>query len=716
MKRILSIIIVLMIFISAQFVGYSEENSIQVVVDGTVLEMEPGAKIINGSTYIPMVQFVKTSAYEAEVQINSKSSINEYIISRSKISRVITIRESKGLITEVTINGIIRKENVNAVYEQGQIWVPIVFLVEHLGGQATWSELTRRVMVESYKPVLYKDKNLEKAIRSSTGITEGDIFKCDLDLVSTLVVSGIGITDLEGLQYVSNLIHLDLSNNRITDVTPLRPLTKLTNLYLKGNQIADYSPLAAVYNQLKLRDFNMNFTGIYDKNMETEIRIKTGKLTGDLTLEDLQSIVELNLNKKEISDLQGIQYLTNLKKLYLKDNSIKFIEPLKNLIGLEILSLNNNNIDNIKPLGYLKNLVELDLLGNKLTDISPLMELAKLKQLSLMNNKVSDISKLGNLVNLEVLVLQNNEISDISILQNLVNLNKLYLSINKVADISMLGKLSNLEILVLRSNQISDIKGIDAQKDFPKLKELYLSGNLITDFSPLDSLSKRLEKFEFLELENTKLSATVSPEQTPEMTPGLTPTSTQNLTPNPSSTMKPTPTVTNIIQPTPTTTAGKQIDTTPDINIEPKSTDIPSMSAVEIVQRFYIDKTFYHVNDKKINMDVAPIIKSGRTFIPVRYVGESFGARVEWNEAERKITVTMDGYKIEMLLDIDIAMVNGVTKQIDAPPFIENGRTLVPFRFLSESLGCKVEWDDTLKCAIFYNTTYVANHQEKFTN
>lgn len=703
MKRILSIMIVLMVLISVQFVGYSEDSSIQVVVDGTVLEMEPGAKIINGSTYIPMVQFVKTSAYEAEVQINSASSINEYIINRSKISRVIAIRESKGTITEVTINGIIRKTNIKAIYEQGQIWVPIVFLVEHLGGQATWSELTRRVMVESYKPVLFSDKNLETAIRSSTGITEGDIFKCDLDLVSTLVVSGTGITDLEGLQYASNLIHLDLSNNRITDVTSLRPLTKLTNLYLKGNQIADYSPLAAVYNHLKLRDFNMNFTGIYDANIETAIRTELGKLTGDLTMEDLQNITELNLEKKDISDLQGVQYLTNLKKLYLRENNIKFIDPLKNLIDLEVLALNNNNIENIKPLRYLKNLVELDLQGNKVTDISPLMELAKLKQLSLMDNKVSDISKLGNLVNLEILVLQNNEISDISILQNLVNLNMLYLSQNKVVDISILGNLFNLEILVLKNNQISDVKGINAQKDFPKLRELYLSGNLITDYSPLDSLCERLDKFEFLDSNNENLSATTSPEQTSGINASPTPTSAQ--------------TATNSVQATPSAIAENQPGTTPYVTIAPEPTGLPSTSVVdEIVQRFYIDKPFYFVNDEKLNMDVAPIIKSGRTFLPVRYVAESLGAIVTWNETERKITVTMDGTKVEMLLDTDIAMVNSEAKQIDVPPFIENGRTLVPFRFLSESLGCEVEWDDDLKCAVFYNTAYVANHPEKFTH
>lgn len=705
MKRILSIMIVITILISAQFVGYCDESSVQVVVDGSVLEMKPEAKIINGSTYIPMVQFVNTSSYQAEVQINSTGSSNEYIINRSNINRVITITESKGTITEVTINGIIRKTNIKAIYEQGQIWVPIVFLVEHLGGQATWSELTRRVMVESYKPILFSDKNLEAAIRSSTGVTEGDIFKCDLDLVSTLVVSDIGITDLEGLQYASNIIHLDLSNNNITDVTSLRPLTKLTNLYLKGNQIDDYSPLAAIYNQLKLRDFNMDFIGIYDINVEIAIRAEIGKFNGDLTLEDMQAVTELNLENKGISDLQGMQYLTNIKKLYLRGNNIKFIEPLKNLTDLEVLALNNNKIEDVKPLSYLKNLVELDLQGNKVSDVAPLTGLAKLKQLSLMDNKVSDISKLGNLVNLEVLVLQNNEISDISALQSLVNLSLLYLSQNKIVDISILGELYNLEILVLKDNQISDVKGISDQKALPKLRELYLSNNLITDFSPLQVLSERLTKFEFLDSNNTSINTTTNPENTSDIK--SSPTATQGV--------QPTPNTTTGILPTPSATADNQPDTTQDVAIEPEPSDGASAGlGEEIVQRFYIDKPFYYVNDKKLNIDVAPIIRNGRTFLPVRYVAESLGAEVGWNQTERKITVSMRDSKVEMLLDTDIAMVNGEAKMIDVSPFIEKGRTLVPFRFLSESLGCKVEWDDDLKCASFYNTAYVAKHPEKF--
>lgn len=636
MKKLLSIIIILVVLISSQLVGYSEEVAVQVVIDGQVLEIEPGAQIVGGSTYVPLKPFVSSFAYEAEVKETSGIHTREYTINYNKIGRTIKMSVNQGVINEITINGIIKKTNIKTIFQQDQIWVPIVFLVEYLGGQATWSALTHRVIVESYKPVLFKDKNLDAVVRSYIGISEGDIFKCDLELINTLVISNKDITDLEGIQYLSNLNFLDLSNNKIKDVTPLRQLTKLTTLYLKGNQINDYSPLAAIFNQLNLRDFNLEI-GIYDSNIESAIRLIAGKPSGKLTLEDMQSVTELDLSNKGIVDIQGIQYLTNLKKLDLTGNNIKFIDNLKNLTSLQELSLNQNSIENIQALSYLKNLEQLDLYSNQISDLSPLVELVKLKQLSVMENKVTDVSMLKNLLNLEILVLQNNEISDVSSLGNLVNLKELYLGQNKISDISVLGNLSRLGILHLQNNEISDVTGL---KDLLGLKSLFLRDNPITDYSPLVKVYKALEDKDFVMTAST------------------------------------------------------------------------SILGPEVILRFYIGKAVYFLDDKKINMDVAPIIKEGRTALPVRYVAESLGADVSWNPEARKITVTLGNQILEMVLDNNTAHVNGQEKIIDVPPFVENGRTLVPLRFLSETFGCFVNWDPDLECATIYSRSYVEKHPE----
>lgn len=680
MKKLLSIIIILVVLISSQLVGYSEEVAVQVVIDGQVLEIEPGAQIVGGSTYVPLKPFVSSFAYEAEVKETSGIHTREYTINYNKIGRTIKMSVNQGVINEITINGIIKKTNIKTIFQQDQIWVPIVFLVEYLGGQATWSALTHRVIVESYKPVLFKDKNLDAVVRSYIGISEGDIFKCDLELINTLVISNKDITDLEGIQYLSNLNFLDLSNNKIKDVTPLRQLTKLTTLYLKGNQINDYSPLAAIFNQLNLRDFNLEI-GIYDSNIESAIRLIAGKPSGKLTLEDMQSVTELDLSNKGIVDIQGIQYLTNLKKLDLTGNNIKFIDNLKNLTSLQELSLNQNSIENIQALSYLKNLEQLDLYSNQISDLSPLVELVKLKQLSVMENKVTDVSMLKNLLNLEILVLQNNEISDVSSLGNLVNLKELYLGQNKISDISMLGSLSDLEVLKLNDNEISDISSLG---NLVNLSDLYLGQNKISYITVLGNLSR----LGILHLQNNEISDV---------------TGLKDLLGLKSLFLRDNP----ITDYSPLVKVYKALEDKDFV-----MTASTSILGPEVILRFYIGKAVYFLDDKKINMDVAPIIKEGRTALPVRYVAESLGADVSWNPEARKITVTLGNQILEMVLDNNTAHVNGQEKIIDVPPFVENGRTLVPLRFLSETFGCFVNWDPDLECATIYSRSYVEKHPE----
>lgn len=623
MKRVLSIAVILVCLLCATFVGYSEEAFVQIVIDNQVLEIEPGAKLIEDTTYVPLKSFVKSFAYEAEIEENKTTSASEYTINCKKYNRIIKLNVSQGTINEVTINGKTKKTNVKTVFQKAQLWVPIVFLVEHLGGQVTWSESTRRVIVESYKPIEFKDKYLNEVIRSSMGVKDGDILKCDLELINVLDISNKKIADIEGIQYLSNLVYLDLSNNMIKDVTPLRQLTKLNTLYLKGNPINDYSPLAAIYNQLNVRDFNIAI-GIYDKNLETAIRFECGKLSETLTLEDFQKVTELDLRNSDIKDLQGIQFLTNLKELDLAGNNLKNIGNLKNLTSLQILKLNENNIEDIQALNYLTNLEQLDLYANKISDLSPLAELVKLKELGVMENKVEDVSCLKGLLNLETLVLQNNEISDITSLGNLVNLKELYLGSNKIKDISALKNLVNLEILYLANNEIIDVSSLI---DLINLKELYIKGNKITDYSVLEELAKRGVKLD-IELPNG--------------------------TPSP----------------------------------------IPQ----EVVLAFYIDKPFYYKNNVKESMDVAPILKEGRTFLPVKYVAENLGATVNWDGEDRKISISWGNDNLEMWLDKNVAIFNGEAKFIDVAPFIEKERTMVPLRFISENFGCEVSWDEDLRC------------------
>lgn len=90
----------------------------------------------------------------------------------------------------------------------------------------------------------------------------------------------------------------------------------------------------------------------------------------------------------------------------------------------------------------------------------------------------------------------------------------------------------------------------------------------------------------------------------------------------------------------------------------------------------------------------------GRTLVPLRGIFEALGAKVEWDNATRTATGTKDGVKVVVQIDNQTAYVNGQAVKLDVPAKTINGSTMVPLRFISESLGAMVEWDFKTRSAI----------------
>jgi hypothetical protein len=91
--------------------------------------------------------------------------------------------------------------------------------------------------------------------------------------------------------------------------------------------------------------------------------------------------------------------------------------------------------------------------------------------------------------------------------------------------------------------------------------------------------------------------------------------------------------------------------------------------------------------------DQKPYIENNRTLVPVRFVTEALGAEVEWVQTEQKVKIKKDNELIELVIDQSEVKVGSKTVQLDVPAKIQNGRTMVPLRFVSEVLGAGVEWD-----------------------
>ncbi|TYQ16933.1 UNVERIFIED_CONTAM: copper amine oxidase-like protein [Acetivibrio alkalicellulosi] len=122
-----------------------------------------------------------------------------------------------------------------------------------------------------------------------------------------------------------------------------------------------------------------------------------------------------------------------------------------------------------------------------------------------------------------------------------------------------------------------------------------------------------------------------------------------------------------------------------------------SLEDYTLVQRFYIDMTVYYVNDVEKQMDTTPIIKDGRTFLPIRYVAENIGAHVEWHPEDKNIIISLHEKTVRLWVDTTIAYVNDELSEVDVAPFILEGRTFIPVRFVGEKLGLNIQWDSDKK-------------------
>ncbi|MGL5381767.1 copper amine oxidase N-terminal domain-containing protein [Clostridium sp.] len=91
--------------------------------------------------------------------------------------------------------------------------------------------------------------------------------------------------------------------------------------------------------------------------------------------------------------------------------------------------------------------------------------------------------------------------------------------------------------------------------------------------------------------------------------------------------------------------------------------------------------------------DAQPFMdKNDRTLVPIRFVSEELGAKVDWDEKTKTVSINQDGKAIEMQLGSKQIKVDGTVKQMDTTPINKQNRTFVPLRFVSEGLGVGVDW------------------------
>ncbi|KNY27228.1 WG repeat-containing protein [Pseudobacteroides cellulosolvens] len=140
--------------------------------------------------------------------------------------------------------------------------------------------------------------------------------------------------------------------------------------------------------------------------------------------------------------------------------------------------------------------------------------------------------------------------------------------------------------------------------------------------------------------------------------------------------------------------------------IETVGEDTKALTKASAIDKKYINMQIGNPNANlsafltqidKNDKNVVPIIKDNRTFLPIRFISETLNGKIDWLPDEQKIIIVKDNKNIELVIGINTATVNGKSVTLDAAPIIENSRTLLPIRFIAETLGCKVEWNSNEK-------------------
>jgi internalin A len=338
--------------------------------------------------------------------------------------------------------------------------------------------------------------------------------------------------------------------------------------------------------------------------LETAIRKELNIPSRDLTQDDLEKVKTLFLTKDTLS-LTGIEKLKNLQQLFIFESSIHDLSPIANLYQLETLSIDQSPISDINALSKLENLDEVHFDQDQIRDISPLAASKKLTTLVVTNNLIQNINVLAGMQRLMFLLITNNQIKDLSPLSQLQYLNQIEAGYNQIESIDSIKNFKG-SVLHLNDNKIQDMTALTYMSD---LDDLNIRNN------PLNSDSKEL---------------------------------------------------------------------------------IQELKTNQII-KFDSDEIKIKLNGEIQSYNISPIKLNGNTLVPMRAIFEQLGASIFWDDVSNTVTAKKGDIKVSTQIGSIIAKINDNTFTLLTSPTIINGSTMVPLRFVSEALGAKVDWDASTK-------------------
>lgn len=112
------------------------------------------------------------------------------------------------------------------------------------------------------------------------------------------------------------------------------------------------------------------------------------------------------------------------------------------------------------------------------------------------------------------------------------------------------------------------------------------------------------------------------------------------------------------------------------------------------------------VDGEVVEFETQPFIDNDRTLVPVRFISESLGADVKWNQELKEVTITKGDKTIKLIIDNNKVTVNDEVVELDAKAILKDSTTFVPVSFISRALNSTVNWNpNTRTVEIISNKT-----------
>ena len=119
------------------------------------------------------------------------------------------------------------------------------------------------------------------------------------------------------------------------------------------------------------------------------------------------------------------------------------------------------------------------------------------------------------------------------------------------------------------------------------------------------------------------------------------------------------------------------------------------------------------VNSQELTVETPYVVGEGVTLVPVRVIAEAFGAKVDWDGTDKMVTLSTEDKIIRLWIGKDTASVDGKEVTLLSAPQLTNSVTMVPLRFISESFGADVSYDDETRAihgtAVDVDVSYFAS-------